>query len=242
MSASTVAPPPSRGFSALVQLLIRPQCSPLRVRCLLSEPHRAWLLLSTPCSMGNAQSHGQPHNRLVKPKTNTNSPSLAPDVNPNVDSPASLASRYLNLSASDRQQIKSQLLSPVQTDFGPRESFEEDENLDDNASPANIRLSSRSNSMSCFGSKTSSTTRLSSLPTSKVSLVQSSQPVDLETAISILQEVQKNASPEDIAALRELTPGPPVAVQLLIRAAQSKFCNPAPPALRLAPRASPNIA
>jgi hypothetical protein len=60
--------------------------------------------------------------------------------------------------------------------------------------------------MSRFGSKTSSSARLSSLPTSKVSLVQSSQPVDLETAISILQEVQKTASPEDIAALRELTP------------------------------------
>ena len=189
-----------------MQLLIWPQCFPLRVRCLLAEPHRARLLLSTLCSMGNAQSHGPPHNRLVKPKTYTNSPSLAPDASSNADSPASLASRYLDLSASDRQQIRSQLLSPVQTDFGPRESIDEDENSDEVASHVDIRFSSRSNSMSRFGSKTSSSARLSSLPTSKVSLVQSSQPIDLETAISILQEVQKTASPEDIAALRELTP------------------------------------
>ncbi|KAF1973969.1 hypothetical protein BU23DRAFT_598579 [Bimuria novae-zelandiae CBS 107.79] len=162
--------------------------------------------------MGNVQSNGQHHNRLVKPKTNTNSPSPAPDAGPNVDSPVSLSSRYANLSSEDRQQIKSQLLSPMQTDFGFRESLDGEENPEEIAAKVNRRLSSRSNSLSCFGSKAGSTARLSSLPPSNVSLVPSNRPVDLETAISILQEVQKNASPEDIAALQQAlqpyAPGP----------------------------------
>ena len=198
-------------FPAFVQLLIRSQFCPPPVRCLPFEHSRGLLLIqhsfSKLYSMGNAHSHAHPHNRLVKPKTNTNSPSLAPDVGPNVDSPASLSTtRYASLSTHDRQQIKSQLLSPIQTDFGYRESSDEEENLRDFGANVNRRLSSRSNSLSCFGSRASSATRLSSLPASKVSLVQSSQPVDLETAISILQEIQRNASPEDIAALRESEP------------------------------------
>ncbi|KAJ4344740.1 uncharacterized protein N0V89_012484 [Didymosphaeria variabile] len=151
--------------------------------------------------MGNAQSHGQPHNRLVKPKTNRNSPSIVPDNDLHVDSPVSLSSRYANLSAQDRQQIKSQLLSPVQTDFGYRNSFDGEDIWGD--LDVQKRLSSRSNSLSCFGGKAGPTARLSSLPASKVSLVQSSQAVDIETAISILQEVQKSATPEDIAALQQ---------------------------------------
>ncbi|KAL5389744.1 hypothetical protein DPSP01_002236 [Paraphaeosphaeria sporulosa] len=150
--------------------------------------------------MGNAQSHGEPHHRLVKPKTNRNSPSAVLENEHTVDSPASLSSRYANLSARDRQQIKSQLLSPVQTDFEHRGSFDEERSMEE--LDVQRRLSSRTNSLSCFRNKAGSTARLSSLPTSKVSLVQSSQTVDIETAISILQEVQKNATPEDIAALR----------------------------------------
>ena len=187
--------------------------------------------------MGNAHSHGHPHNRLVKPKTNSNSPSLAPDAGQNVESPSSLASRYAHLSTQDRQQIRSQLLSPLQTEFEHRDSLEEDDTLEDTledtASNVNRRLSSRSNSMSCFGSKTSSITRLSSLPASKVSLVQSSQPVDRETAISILHEVQTNASPEDMAALREIEPRPTSAVDSLTGTSQNKLCNPTHPAPRL---------
>ncbi|KAJ4301212.1 hypothetical protein N0V90_003303 [Kalmusia sp. IMI 367209] len=167
--------------------------------------------------MGNAQSSGHPHNRLVKPKTNTNSPSLAPNNGPNVDSPVSLSSRYAHLSMRDRQQIKSQLLSPIETDFGYRESWDGEENLGEIAANVQRRLSTRSNSLSCFGSKANSTTRLSSLPASKVSLVQSSQPVDLEAAISILQEVQKNASPDDVAAIREQEPEIFILCDLLIR-------------------------
>ncbi|KAF2440920.1 hypothetical protein P171DRAFT_434654 [Karstenula rhodostoma CBS 690.94] len=158
--------------------------------------------------MGNAQSHGEPHHRLVKPKTNRNSPSAVPENDHNVDSPASLSSRYANLSARDRQHIKSQLLSPAQTDFELRGSFDEEKSME--GLDVQRRLSSRTNSLSYFKNKVASTARLSSLPTSKVSLVQSSQTVDIETAISILQEVQKNATPEDIAALRQaLAPDAP---------------------------------
>jgi hypothetical protein len=156
--------------------------------------------------MGNVQSYGEPHNRLAKPKTNRNSPSVVPEDDRNVDPSASFSSRYANLSARDRQQIRSQLLSPVKTDFEHRASFDEEKSLED--LDVQRRLSSRTNSLSGFRNKVGSTARLSSLPTSKVSLLQSSQAVDIETAISILQEVQKNATPEDIAALRELESKP----------------------------------
>lgn len=156
--------------------------------------------------MGNAQSHGEPHHRLVKPKTNTNSPSIISENDRYMDSPASLSSRYASLSTRDRQQIKSQLLSPVRTDFEHRGSFEEEKRPEE--VDVQRRFSFRTNSLSRFRKKAGSTARLSSLPTSKVSLVQGSQAVDLETAISILQEVQKNATPEDLAALRKLDPEP----------------------------------
>jgi hypothetical protein len=182
------------------------QVSPPRVQCLPLDPSWALLLLEyLPAGlhdMGNAQSHGEPHNRLAKPKTNRNSPAVFTEDDRNVDAPASLSSRYANLSARDRQQIRSQLLSPVQTDFEHRASLDEEKSLEE--LDVQRRLSSRTNSASGFRHKAGSTARLSSLPTSKVSLVQSSQTVDIETAISILQEVQKNATPEDIAALREL--------------------------------------
>lgn len=198
-----------------MQLLIQPQVYPPRVRCLPYELHWALLLLdhrstrsTRSRTMGNAQSHGEPHNRLVKPRTNRNSPSLAPDHGINEESPISQSSRYARLSARDRQQIKTQLLSPVQTDFDSQDlPLGEEETTEDHGMKVQKRLSSRSNSMSCFKNKADPTARLSSLPASKVSLVQSSQAVDIETAIAILQEVQRNASPEDIAALRELHSG-----------------------------------
>jgi hypothetical protein len=56
--------------------------------------------------------------------------------------------------------------------------------------------------MSCFGSKHGSTTKLTELHGSKISLVSNPQ-ADLEAAIRLLQEVKKNASPEDLAALRK---------------------------------------
>jgi hypothetical protein len=57
--------------------------------------------------------------------------------------------------------------------------------------------------MSCFGSKHGSTTKLGGFADSKVSLVSNGQ-MDLEAAIKLLQEVKKNASPEDLAALHEV--------------------------------------
>ena len=159
--------------------------------------------------MGNAQSataaHHPPHNRLSKPKTNTNSPSLAPKV---VHSPSSVSSRYAHLTSRERQQIKTQLLSPVEKDFGHTGSPDGDVDVSELATHLQRRLSSDSgtNSLSCFGNvRGPSATKLTSLPGSKVSLVSNSQAVDLETAIKIVQEVKKTASPEDLAALRRLT-------------------------------------
>jgi hypothetical protein len=155
--------------------------------------------------MGNAQSasgiHHPPHNRLSKPKTNTNSPPLAPRV---VDSPSSLSSRYAHLSAKDRQQVRSQLLSPVANEFRHASTPNGDEDVPELAVSLQRPMSgdSRTNSLSCFGSTRGSATKLNSLAGSKVSLVSLGQAVDLETAIKIVQEVKKNASPEDLAALR----------------------------------------
>jgi hypothetical protein len=59
--------------------------------------------------------------------------------------------------------------------------------------------------MSCFGSKHGSTTKLNELHGSKISLVSNTQ-ADLDSAIRLLQEVKKNASPEDLAALRKCLP------------------------------------
>lgn len=156
--------------------------------------------------MGNAQSaghdHEHHHHRLSKPKTNTNSPSL-PAKN---DSPVSISSRYANLSFRERQQIKTHLLSPIDTDFGRPDSSDADDELGELAATLQRRLStlSTSNSLSCFGSKDSPTAKFGSLPGSKVSLVSNGQVVDLDTAMEILQEVRKNASREDLAALRGL--------------------------------------
>jgi hypothetical protein len=61
--------------------------------------------------------------------------------------------------------------------------------------------------MSCFGSRHGSTTKLTELHGSKISLVSNPQ-ADLEAAIRLLQEVKKNASPEDLAALRKFLLAP----------------------------------
>jgi hypothetical protein len=154
--------------------------------------------------MGNAQSTvaAPPHqNRLSKPKTNTNSPSLVPEV---IDSPSSIPSRYAQLSSRERQRIKAHFLSPVDREFGQLSSPEGDDGVAELVTDLQRRLSSvsRTNSLSCFGSTRNSTTKLASLSGSKVSLVSNGQSVDLETAIKIVHEVKKNASPEDLAVLR----------------------------------------
>jgi hypothetical protein len=165
--------------------------------------------------MGNAQSaahhhhhhhhpHTQPHHRLSKPKTNRNSPPLAPRV---VDSPSSVSSRYAHLHSRERQQTKAQVRSSLEKEFGYTGLADKNDDVSELATHLQRRLSgeSRSNSLSCFGSVRGSATKLTSLSGSKVSLVSNTQAVDLETAIKIVQEVKKNATPEDLAALRTWT-------------------------------------
>ncbi|CAO2648933.1 Nn.00g098820.m01.CDS01 [Neocucurbitaria sp. VM-36] len=162
--------------------------------------------------MGNQQSTAN-HNRLSKPKTNTNSPSPALKA----DSPVSVSSRYADLSARGRQQIRENLLSPAHTEFGSAIWSNKDDGVVETIthtrgrplsvisrsnSRANSRTNSRSNSLSCFGSRHGSSTKLAGLGDSKVSLVSTAQ-VDLEAAIKLLQEVKRNASPEDVAALQQ---------------------------------------
>ncbi|KAH7073008.1 hypothetical protein BKA63DRAFT_55635 [Paraphoma chrysanthemicola] len=160
--------------------------------------------------MGNSQSSSDRPNRLSKPKTNTNSPSPALVT----DSPASVSSRYADLSTKGRQQIRETLLSPTDSEFGSTAWTNKTEDVVGDMAPqtrgrptsivsrSNSRVNSRSNSMSCFGSKHGSTTKLNELHGSKISLVSQNQ-VDLDAAIRLLQEVKKNASPEDLAALHE---------------------------------------
>lgn len=159
--------------------------------------------------MGNHQS--KPHqNRLSKPKTNTNSPSLPP----NTDSPASLSSRYADLSAKGRQQIKDALLSPVnpeieQASVPAQEEVARSVNRQTPGGPIlvmsrnNSRTNSRSNSISCFGSRRGSMTKMGSVADSKTS-PHPNTTVDIDAAIRLLQEVKKNASPEELAALHEV--------------------------------------
>ncbi|ORY09331.1 hypothetical protein BCR34DRAFT_375176 [Clohesyomyces aquaticus] len=173
--------------------------------------------------MGNNQSTGH-HNRLSKPKTNTNSPFGTPKTD---SSPVSASFRYADLSTKDREHIRAQLTSPIETEFGSGLSSGEDCGLGALATHLQRRLStlSRSDSKaSKIESGRTSTPRLASLPNSKLSLATNTHTVDLETAIKILQEVRKNASPDDLAALQEAlqpiapSPSPDSALSLNRRA------------------------
>lgn len=165
--------------------------------------------------MGNNQST----TRLSKPKTNTNSPPALL-----TDSPASVNSRYADLSANGRYYAKETLLSPIETEAGSAVCSNKDEDAVGELAPrtrgrplsmisrsnskSNSRTNSRSNSLSRFfgGSKHGSSARLADLSESNGPNTQ----MDLEAAIRLLQEVKKTASPEDLAALRKYTrfPGP----------------------------------
>ena len=152
--------------------------------------------------MGNTQSNGRSH-RLSKPKTNTNSPFGTPKI----ESPVSVYSRFANSSLKDRQPLYPQLKLPVESN--PQFEFGSDEHggFGELASHVQARLSSlsRSNSAASQGAAGhGSQTTLTSLPGSKLSLVSQSQNVDLDTAVKLLQEVRKTASPEDLNALRKL--------------------------------------
>ena len=156
------------------------------------------------------------HNRLSKPRTNTNSPFASPKVD--IPSP-SANTKYADVNINDgvarsptedyrtrqdaRQQLRAQLASPIDGDFS--QESDGDDSLGGLATQVRNRLSlSRSNSLVLeIPSDRTSTSRPASLPSSKVSLVSDTRTIDLEAAISILQELRKNASPEDLAALRE---------------------------------------
>ncbi|KAF2198147.1 hypothetical protein GQ43DRAFT_174459 [Delitschia confertaspora ATCC 74209] len=156
--------------------------------------------------MGNSQSH----HKLSKPKTNTNSPFASPKVDKAAKvEPLSVSSRYSDFRATEtpsrpngKRDFRTLLSSPVETDF----SFPPDENDDigELASHVQRRLSTLSTSASPrspIASAQTSTTKLASLPSSKLSVTRNSLEVEYDTAVKILQEVRKNSSREDLASL-----------------------------------------
>ncbi|KAL1793376.1 hypothetical protein ACET3X_008358 [Alternaria dauci] len=177
--------------------------------------------------MGNQPSSTN-HNKLSKPKTNTNSAIGAAKV----DSPQSITA---DLSPEGRQQIKDALLSPTATEFDPSTWMHQDDSLGEIAktrgrastvvsrsnSRANSRTNSRSNSLSCFGNKQASTAQLAGLADSKMSLASVSH-VDIAEAIRLLQQVKKNATPEELAALQEVLEAPEEPAQPVAEASVSR--------------------
>ena len=160
---------------------------------------------------GNGQSTTQ-HNRLSKPRTNTNS-KVSPVVNNDIPYP-----EYADLSAKSREQIRETMLSPISKEAGSaiwsdQDAIETEPAVEGRGrcstvvSRSNSRAHSRSGSAlrNFVRSRRSSTTNLQNLPESKVSLVSTTQS-DIEAAIRLLQEVKKNASPEDLVALRKCLP------------------------------------
>lgn len=165
----------------------------------------------------NKTSSGQnapQHNRLSKPRTNTNSKPASPvvgNVIPHPESP-----QYVDLDARNGQQIRDPILSPASKEAGSAIWSNPDvSNAETVAggrgrgrrsnvvSRSNSRAHSRSGSAlrSFVRSRRNSTANLKNLPDSKVSLVSTTQS-DIEAAIRLLEEVKRNASPEELAALR----------------------------------------
>ncbi|KAF2740360.1 hypothetical protein EJ04DRAFT_507896 [Polyplosphaeria fusca] len=149
--------------------------------------------------MGNTQSTGH-QNRLSKPKTNTNSPA------PVQQSPVSISSKYTDTSVRDRQLLETQLRSSVDRESAsPRHSLDHEDGIGELAThiQAHLNLSRSNSAASQRGSGRSSRNNLGSLPDSRLSLVSSPQQVDLDTALKLIQEVRRTASPDDIAALQQ---------------------------------------
>ncbi|KAF3005713.1 hypothetical protein E8E13_005842 [Curvularia kusanoi] len=152
------------------------------------------------------------HNRLSKPRTNKNSKSASPIVNN--DTPFSDSPRYTDLNAKSRQQIRD-AFSPISKEAGLGTWSDQDvfdtETVPEGrgrrsaaVSRSNSRTHSRSASAlrSFVRSRRSSNATLKNPTESKVSLASTTQS-DVEAAIRLLQEVKRNASPEELAALRE---------------------------------------
>ncbi|KAF2134221.1 hypothetical protein P153DRAFT_392826 [Dothidotthia symphoricarpi CBS 119687] len=145
-----------------------------------------------PNDMGDDQGAAQ-YNRLSKPKTNTNThgPTLY------LDSSASAYSRHAEtiLPPSDKESTclnkEAETREPVAHVRG-RSSVV--------VSRSNSLAKSRSNSLSCFSGRGLSVNQLPGPPVLDSSSASGTQ-MDVEAAIRLLQEVKKNASPEDLAAL-----------------------------------------
>lgn len=175
--------------------------------------------------MGNIPSSPnlKAENRLSKPKTNSNSPFSTPKFD--LSSTASLSTaRYGDLPSDSRDPV---VLSPTgelrsspnarqQLRIELCDSREEDEtgdssgedSLGDLAVQVRDRLSSISRSTSIRSQAPGAPAASLLSPShagSKLSLLSDPGPVDLQTALSLLQELRKTATPDDISALRMLS-------------------------------------
>lgn len=159
------------------------------------------------------------YHRLSKPKTNTNSPigakensdtsistlaSFSDIDSPVVQSPAG----DLRTRQDARQQLRTQLFGMGMVDSTPQPADEEDSFMQSayNTRDRNSTLSRTTSFVSAvsnqqtIGSNMNAST--SNVALSRLSIVQEAPALDLETAISLLQELRKNASPEELVALR----------------------------------------
>ena len=160
--------------------------------------------------MGNSQSTAR-NMRLTKPNTSVDS-HVATVV---VETPGSFSSRYDVSNAKGRQRVRETSLCPSETGFDPEVVSTDDHNRTGESgshprgrpssatSRSNSRTNSRSNSLSCFGSRQGSIAKLGDLQEDDVA--PGKQSIDMNIAIRLLQEVKKNASPEDLATLRKLS-------------------------------------
>lgn len=184
--------------------------------------------------MGNAQSNGtgnQNQHKLSKPKTNTNSPIGTPKN----ASPVSVYSKYADLSFARKQHPKTQSRFPLQNEFDAGFSYNGDDGIGELASQVQVHLSmSRSNSVASQNGR-NSIARVSALPGSETALPPQPLGVDMNTTLKILQEVRKNTSPDDLAALRKFVHFrqiqdliPPFTITLLtsrLRSSSTAFCS-----------------
>jgi hypothetical protein len=141
--------------------------------------------------MGNAQSSplSKEQRRLSKPKTNTNSPHSTPKPDSTVT--ANVHPQHHN--TIEKNSHLDGLL---------------DDGLGDLANNVRDRLTSLSRANSLIRRNVSTDSQLSNLAQSHNDhqsplALESSQPIDVNGAIRLIQELQKNASPEDLRALRE---------------------------------------
>lgn len=175
--------------------------------------------------MGNTSSapSAREQHRLSKPKTNTNGSFSSPKLD-TCDSPTSptkgsdvteeevvvrTSSGEYRSRQDARQHIRSQLFGSSDS-ITTLHSGESNDSLRDLASHVKDRLQSLSRSGSIVSqlpsAQTSSTKLNGAYGDSRLSLVPETQSIDIETAITILQELRKTASPEDLVALRKIYP------------------------------------